>query len=220
MVPNRIRFCVAVSIVFVSVLAARPAFAGPPLLCHPFDIDGARSLPWDGSSSWFASRVDYDVSRLVTDTEALLVPATPVIVRMETLRRAAIYASRDQKVAARLLSRLVDRARDGDRAGHADALAYMDAAYITEAFRQVGMLDRMSEFRATAPLMRDLVGDANGYALAQKSISLRPGDPSLEFAAALIASASNRAAYQAHADRARAGAKQDALLARNLKQLT
>lgn len=220
MVPNRIRFSLAVPILVLACLAARPAFAGPPLLCHPFDIDGARSLPWDGSSSWFAGRADYDLSNLVTDTEALLAPQTPVIVRMETLRRAAIYASRDQKIAARLLSRLVDRARNGDRSGHADPLTYMDAAYITEALRQIGMLERMAEFRTSAPIMRELVAGADGYVLAQKSISLRPGDPSLEFAAALIASQSNRAAYQAHAERARAGAKQDALLARNLKQLT
>lgn len=220
MVPNRIRLTIVVSVLFASTLAARPAFAGPPLLCHPFDIDGARSLPWDGSTSWFAGRADYDLSRLVADTEALLVPSTPVIVRMETLRRAAIYASRDQKIASKLLSRLVDRARDGDRQGKGDALAYMDAGYITEALRQVGMLERMAEFRTIASAMRELVGDSDGYALAQKSVSLRPGDPSLEFAAALIASQSHRTAYLAHAERARAGARQDALLARNLKQLT
>lgn len=220
MAYNRVRFCIAVSILIAAVLTVRPAFAGPPLLCHPFDIDGARTLPWGDSSSWTAGRADYDLSRLVADTEALLVPGTPVIVRMETLRRAALYASHDQKVAAQLLSRLVDRARAADRNGHADALAYMDAAYIVEAFREVGLLERMPEFRAAAPLMRELVSGADGYALAQKSISLRPADPALQFAAALIASSTNRAAYLAHAERARAGAKQDALLARNLKQLT
>ena len=31
---------------------ARPAFAGPPLLCHPFDIGSAKSLPWSGVSGW------------------------------------------------------------------------------------------------------------------------------------------------------------------------
>ncbi len=220
MVPNRIRSIAAVPVLFAAIGIARPALAGPPLLCHPFDIAGAASLPWDGTSSSFAGRADYDTSRLVADTEALLTPATPVIVRMETLRRAAIYASRDPKIAAKLLASLVDRARDTDRAGHPDALKYMDAAYITEALRQVSMLDRMPEFRASAPLMKELVGSADGYALAQKSVAIRAGDPSLEFAAALIASASHRGAYQAHAERARAGAKHDALLARNLKQLT
>ncbi len=36
----------------MSLLVVGPAFAGPPLLCHPFDIGSSRSLPWDGSSSW------------------------------------------------------------------------------------------------------------------------------------------------------------------------
>ena len=29
-----------------AILIATPAFAGPPLLCHPFEIGTARSLPW------------------------------------------------------------------------------------------------------------------------------------------------------------------------------
>src|SRR5512147_3113240 len=82
--------------VLAAVAAASPALAGPPLLCHPYDIAGARSLPWqDGAASWEASRSDYPAERLTTDTLALLAPATPVVVRMETLRRAAIYSARD-----------------------------------------------------------------------------------------------------------------------------
>src|SRR5688572_20275282 len=87
---------------------AQPALAGPPLLCHPFDIGSARSLPWNDTAAWWNGRSDYDVRNLVADTQALLTPATPVIVRMETLRRAAIYASRDARVAAQLLKTLND----------------------------------------------------------------------------------------------------------------
>ena len=199
---------------------ARPVFAGPPLLCHPFDIDGARSLPWGSSASWSAAQADYDLSRLAADTQALLTPSTPVIVRMETLRRAAIYASRDQKVAANLLAALTSQVHAANRSGKSDPLAYLDAAYLIEALRQIGMLEQSSELRTRAPLMRELVKDLDGYAMVQKSLLVRPGDPSLEFAAALIASDRNRAAYQAHAERARAGASRDPLLARNLKQLT
>ena len=72
---------------------AAPALAGPPLLCHPFDIGTAQSLPWDGTKGWFQGRADYRLEQLVPDTEAILQPGTPVLVRMETLRRAAIYAS-------------------------------------------------------------------------------------------------------------------------------
>ena len=90
----------------VSTLGYISFLAGPPLLCHPFDIGSAASLPWNGTSSWFDGKPDYRLSGLVSDTEALLVPSTPVVVRMETLRRAAIYASRDPQVASALLERL------------------------------------------------------------------------------------------------------------------
>ena len=33
------------------ILTARPALAGPPLLCFPFEIGAARTLPM-GSGSW------------------------------------------------------------------------------------------------------------------------------------------------------------------------
>jgi len=220
MVPQRIRVLIVLPILVAAMAGARPVFAGPPLLCHPFDIDGARSLPWGSSASWSAAQADYDLSRLAADTQALLTPSTPVIVRMETLRRAAIYASRDQKVAANLLAALTSQVHAANRSGKSDPLAYLDAAYLIEALRQIGMLEQSSELRTRAPLMRELVKDLDGYAMVQKSLLVRPGDPSLEFAAALIASDRNRAAYQAHAERARAGASRDPLLARNLKQLT
>ena len=205
------------SFAFVTTLVlASPAFAGPPLLCHPFDIGTARSLPWDGARSWFAADPAFDVQRLVGETEALLTPSTPVVVRMETLRRAAIYASRDRAVAARLLAALTDKARASDKEGHPDALAFHDAAYLTEAFREVGMLEQMPEFRDRAPAMRSLVAGADAYSLITKSLAARPGDPSLEFAAALIAADSRRDAYQRHASNARAGASKDALLAKNI----
>jgi hypothetical protein len=220
MVTTRIRLSTLVPIVFVVLVTARPAFAGPPLLCHPFDIDGAASLPWGTGVSWSAERADYDLSRLVADTEALLTPVTPVIVRMETLRRAAIYASRERKVATALLAKLTEKVHATNRAERADALAYLDAAYIIEAFRQIGTFGARSAFGSRAPVMRDLVKDLDGYALVQKSLLAQPGHPALEFAAALIASDRNRAASRAHAARARAGADRDPLLARNLKQLT
>ena len=67
------------------------ALAGPPLVCHPFEIGNARSLPWSGSQ-WRSVDKSYDANRLVEDTRVLLTPQTPVLVRMETLRRATIYA--------------------------------------------------------------------------------------------------------------------------------
>src|SRR5205085_9746344 len=77
------------------------AQAGPPLICHPFEIANAQSLPWSNPSEWRAVKGDYDLNRLVNDTLALLTPNTPVIVRMETMRRATVYAvwaARDREV--------------------------------------------------------------------------------------------------------------------------
>src|SRR5215467_2497445 len=70
----------------------RPALAGPVLICKSYEIGAAKSLPW-GGSDWRSVKPDYDINRLVEDTMALLTPDTPVLVRMETLRRAVIYAA-------------------------------------------------------------------------------------------------------------------------------
>ena len=74
-----------------ALLFSSAALAGPPLLCHPFDTGGAASLPW--GKGWNAPDRQYDTARLQADTLRLLDAGTPVIARMETLRRAAIYAS-------------------------------------------------------------------------------------------------------------------------------
>lgn len=202
------------------LIGGRPAEAGPPLLCHPFDIAGAASLPWDGGKSWWAGGADYDLQKLVRDTEALLTPSTPVIVRMETLRRAAIYGSRDGRIAAQLLAALTDRVRRAEQAGVPDAFALFDAGYLGETFKEIALLAEEREFRAAAAAVQPLAASADGYVLLQRSLALRPADPAMQFAAALIAKRGNPGAYQQHAERARRGAGQDALLARNVKQLT
>jgi hypothetical protein len=207
------------------MVAVQPAVAGPPLLCHPFDIGAARSLPWDGSQSWSHGRADYNRQNLVADTAALLTPSTPVIVRMETLRRAALYASEDAAVAARLLAMVNERAaRGAERAATADpgtSLALFDAGYLTATFKQIAALGGMSaEFRGRSRTAAGVLKGADGYALLTKSIALRPDDPALQFAAALVSADNNRAAYQQHAAKARQGADKDALLTRNLKHIS
>jgi hypothetical protein len=202
--------------VVAALAIAAPALAGPPLLCHPFDIGSAKSLPWIGEKSWFEGRPDYKLDHLVADTEALLTPSTPVIVRMETLRRAALYASTDATVASRLIKRLISRAEDSEVAGRPDALAYLDAAYFVGAFNEIIMMARSKEFETRSTVAREVKGTLDGYSLIQKSIALRPGDPAIQFAAALISSDEHRGEYSTHAAKARAGADSDVLLARNL----
>ena len=192
---------------------ATPALAGPPLLCHPFDIGTAKSLPWDGTKGWFQGRADYAMEQLVPDTEAILQPGTPVLVRMETLRRAAIYASQDAAVASALVDRLSLRAK-------ADPLAALDAAYLVEALHQVTMLDQMVEFRDRIAGVKAVLKGRDALPLLARAVQAQPSDPSVAFAAALIAMDRDKPAYGTYAARARSGASQDALLARNIKHLS
>ena len=67
----RIRPFPFAAMTLAAVLLARPACAGPPLLCFPFDIGSASSLPM-GHGNWHATDPSYDVSRLGLDTLALL----------------------------------------------------------------------------------------------------------------------------------------------------
>lgn len=216
----RARFLFTPALVLAFVTLARPAVAGPPLLCHPFDIGTATSLPWSGTTSWFDGQADYNVANLVADTEALLTPSTPVIVRMETLRRASIYASRDAKIASALLERLTAKAQATKAAGRPDAMALLDAAYATEALRQITEIGGITGFKQQVSGIKDVVGNADGWQYIKASLAARPDDPALEFAAALIAADKDRTAYASHAQRARAGAGKDSLLTRNLSHLS
>jgi hypothetical protein len=192
------------------LLVVSTAFAGPPLLCHPFDIGPARSLPWAGIASWYHGRSDYDRSTLVRDTEALLAQDVPVVVRMETIRRAAIYASEDARTAAALVARF------GARARSSDPLALLDAALLTETLRQLGRLGESPALRERVRVARAVVGQDDGRDYLTRALASRPHDPAYAFAAALVEAGTNRQAFEAYAKRARAGAAQDSLLARNL----
>lgn len=202
------------------VALATPVLAGPPLLCHPYDTGNARSLPWDGSRGWAGDLPDYKLEKLLADTEDLLTPSTPVIARMETLRRAALYASRDRAIASQLLTRLVSRANAADAKGTSDALALLDAAYVAGAFHQISMLGRDGGFRDRAANAREALGNTDAYALIRRSVAARPDDASIQFAAALIASDRDRGAYLQHAEKARRGVTKDALLARNISHIS
>jgi hypothetical protein len=186
---------------------ASPALAGPPLLCFPFDIGPATSLPWDkDNNQWKGMRADYDVSHLAADTVALLTPTTPVLVRMETLRRAALYATKDDKVAHGLVDTLVFRAKKAANAAPTDAaLAEFDAGYLIETLKQTTYF---------APSTASIVETRDGYVMVEHSLTLRNNDPSIAFAAALMTW--GKADHNAHVQRAKAGATADMLLARNI----
>ena len=194
---------IAISIVAVLFGLTNYAFAGPLLICHPIEIKQAKSLPWVEFNH--KGSTDYDLKNLSRDTIAILDSRTPVLVRMETLRRATIYARLDQLTAKELITRLQERAANSETAGRPDALAWFDVGYLAEAYKQ--WLGK-GEPNPAAGL--------DGYSLVRKAISLRGSDPEMEFAAALITLSGPESAHRAHAQKAMAGAKSDSLLAQNL----
>lgn len=199
MIRNRIR---AFSIVLIAAafFPASTVLAGPPLICHPFDIGGAKSLSWSGGKSWRAVSPDYNVKHLADDTLALLKADMPVIARMETLRRASIYAMNDKRVALDLHSRLAERA------AKSGALAQFDLGYLEETYKQLTGVSSNMNFAKTL----------DGYSSVVRAIGLRGGDAEMEFAAALITAHPRRSAHDRHLRKAAAGAGEGSLLARNL----
>jgi hypothetical protein len=184
---------------------AQVTWAGPPLVCWPFDIGNAKSLPW-GGSGWHATNLDYDIHRLVDDTLALLSADAPVLVRMETLRRATVYAMKDPQIGNQLYSRLAARAQDVHLKGDSEALALLDAGYLAESLKQANVFSSDQKFAS----------NPDGYPSVLKAIVLRGNDPEMEFAAALISLSPRRSDHPEHLQKAVAGASENSLLARNL----
>ena len=197
------------------LLFANAAQAGPPLVCHAFEIGQAKSLPLVSHSWNLSGSENYDTKNLVKDTLEILAPDTPVLVRMETLRRATLYAHRDPIAARELLGKLYARASSAESAGHPQALAWFDAGYLVETYKQwIGRdLPHMTDgMRMDA----NPAASVDGYAMVKKAIALRGDDPQMEFAAALITLSGPRDEHAEHAQKALLGAKNDALLAQNL----
>jgi len=210
----------AVALVTISLCFANVAQAGPPLICHAFEIGQAKSLPWVSHNWNLNGGENYDTKNLVRDTLEVLKPDTPVLVRMETLRRATLYARKDPVAAKELLARLHARATSAESAGHPDALALFDAGYLIETYKQwIGQnLPHMTDgMRMDA----NPAAGVDGYGMIKKAIALRgaalKGDDSeMEFAAALVTLSGPREEHAQHAQKAIAGAKTDALLSQNL----
>jgi hypothetical protein len=193
----------AISIAVVLVGFTTYAQAGPPLICHPIEIGQAKSLPW---IDWNQKGTGgYDLKNLTRDTLAILDSSAPVLLRMETLRRATIYARQDPQVAKELLTRLQARAANSTDSGLSEALAWFDVGYLIETYQQwIGK----AEPNPAAGL--------DGYAWVKKAVRLRGQDPEMEFAAALITLTGPESDHREHARKAVAGAGNDPLLAQNL----
>src|SRR5947207_2118315 len=188
------------------------AEAGPPLICHSVEIGPAKSLPWISHDWNLSGGETYDTKNLVRDTLEILAPDTPVLVRMETLRRATLYARKDPLAAKELLARLHARATSAESSGRPDALAWFDVGYLAEAYKQwIGQ----SWMKVSKDEQNPAAG-VDGYALVKKAIGLRGSDPQMEFAAALITLSGPAEEHRQHALNATAGARIDPLLAQTL----
>jgi hypothetical protein len=203
----------ALAALLFAVFLPLAVHAGPPLICHPYDISGSgwKSLP-GGTKDHFGLSADYNRANLVGDTLALLTPETPVIVRMETLRRAALYATNemsawrtnqgygeaDRALALGILQQLRERAQNAS--DRTRPLALFDLGFYAETLRQTKLDPAL-----------------DGYELLAKAASLRPGDPDVQFALALASVWPKRKDHDHHLAAATAGAKPGTLLATNLR---
>src|SRR5262249_47770252 len=133
--------------------------AGPPAICHPFDIGDAKSIAVkDGEVS------KYDASKVVNDTLGALDGKAGALVRMETIRRAWLVLQSHDSQARDLFARLMSRALVGEAKGSNDWRPWFDAAYFVGAGSQ---LER--DFFTFDP------GEASGclgYGWMKKAISL------------------------------------------------
>lgn len=181
------------------------AEAGPPLICHPYNIGDSKSLPWNAGSDWNNPDPSYNVKNLSADTLALLDQAPVLLVRMETLRRATLYGAKDHDAARALLSRLAEREKAAEQSDQPNPNAFFDYGYFLSSLNQIAWLYK-----------EDLSGGIDGYAIVQKALAVVPDSPEMHFAAAIMTSSPLRPSERAEHLRKARSAKGNALLARNL----
>ncbi len=201
-----IRSLIAVAAV---VLFATPALAGPPLICHPFATDGARLIAWGTGQGWNTPDLSYDINKLVNDTTRVLAADAPILSRMENIRRATIYASRDPRIANELLKAVIARAL----ATSTDSAAWFDAGYLIESYKQAIHIrdNRKPELRAWAAVDETIKVD--GYNWVKKAMAMAGASAEMEFAASLMTQGSIASAHRA---KAVAAAGKRSLLTKNL----
>jgi hypothetical protein len=197
----------AAATLFALSLFAASTFAGPPLICHTYDIGNARSLPWIGHNWNLTGAETYDTHHLVADALSILDDDPTVLVHMETLRRAALYGQNNPQALKQLVIRMIARTDLPNRNATAASLASFDLGYFTATLSQVHSINK--DFASPVKAL-------DAKLLVDKAIHLRGNDPQMEFAAALITLDGPADEHNTHAERAIAGAKSDALLARNL----
>ena len=183
--------------------------AGSPLGCFPYQIGDNKSLPWGTGA--FDRATDYDPANVVTDTLALLKTEKDTLTRMETLRRAAIYVSKDRARATELLAKLSWMALDAEatenKAWAAGAL--FDAGLLAATYAQMGI---------DVGFKMGVADGLQGWAWVEKSLKYAPDDPAKQFAAALIRY-DRKGSSEPYLARAVADAEPGSRLARSIESI-
>src|SRR5262249_3733798 len=124
-----------------------------------------------------------------------------------------IYSEKDPQVAYKLMSRVMARALDAAAAGKSDALAWFDAGYLVETFKQARWATMFQKQGN-----RTLAEELSGYDWAVKGLNMAGNNPDMEFGAALILAVGRQQTkeFQEHLRKATAGAPAGSLLAKNL----
>jgi hypothetical protein len=202
---------VRIAIAAAALLAlSQTASAGLPLLCHPLEAGKAEVLPW--GSGWQSPDPRYDVQDIGPDLARLLSADAPILARMENLRRAALYTAEKPKLVNELVQMLTARAARG---GPADRLAWFDAAYLIETYRQVdmtferGLLERITRPASAYPELNAL----DGYRMLGALLAREGESAEIEFARGLMM---RDGTERRHLQRAAQLAPRDSALARNV----
>jgi len=186
------------------ITLAIPAVAGPPLICHTFSIGNDASLPaGSDKTSWNNPDPKYDTRTLAGDTLKLLDSGKPLLTRMETMRRAAVYSGRNPQAGLELASQLMARALSAELRGQNDSLALFDAGYFVESMKQLGHITKGNSFSSM-----------DGYEWVKRSLPGLQDKLAAEYALGLIKADSSWP--NQHIRRAVAGAHEGTLLAENL----
>jgi len=199
---SRISSRVSAGLMAIVLTCGPRLFAGPPLICHAIEIGQAQTLPWVDLS--YRKGDASTLQNLTKETLAILDSNPAVLVRMETLRRATLYARQDPLAAKELLTRLRLRATEAPSETRG-ALAWFDLGYLAESYKQWMGRDQPNP-----------AAGINGYDWVNRAIRQRGDDAEMEFAAALITLNSPDNNHRDHVRKAMAGSKTDTLLAQNL----